>query len=84
MTTETPGTTDPRMSIVSTPTDSEDVWLGDHEPAPQPVEKFDEVFATLPDTPRRKNRKQRRDEARRFMGRDTRRKLHGFGEWRKQ
>ena len=63
---------------------SDDIWLGDDEPAPPPKEKFQEVFDTLPDTPRRKNRAQRRDEARRFMGRATRRKLHHFGEWRKQ
>ena len=64
-------------------TGTDDVWLGDHEPAPQPVEKFDEVFDTLPTQRRRKNREQRRSDARYWLGRNMRRNLHGFGRWRR-
>lgn len=63
---------------------TDEVWLDDAEPAPEPVEKFDAVFDTLPDRPIRKNRAQRREDARRYMGRKTRRQVFGFGEWRKQ
>ena len=61
----------------------DEVWLGDDEPAPKPVEKFDEVFDTLPPVRLKKNRAQRRETARRSLGRETRRQLHGFGQWRK-
>ncbi len=60
---------------------TKDVWADDDEDVrPQSMEQ---VFDTVDITPRRKNRKERRDDARYFLGRNMRRNLHGWGRWRR-
>jgi len=64
----------------------DEVWLDDDAPAPTPEPEhghFQAVYDTLPTQRRRKNRAQRRADARYYLGRNMRRNLHGWGRWRR-
>lgn len=58
------------------PSEAEVRAVGEHE-------LWDEAMERIEAAPK-PNRAQRREQARRYMGRETRQQLHGFGRWRKR